>query len=472
MINNDAHNQWEDEYNNAKRLFDKFDKILGIVRKKKSEREQFLKRSDEWKDKPLEEVFIDDLVYDEKGKPIKNLFASLKGVYDTIKQEDIDKLPEEQRRIAQKRFKELHELVDRGQRMIDAGKTEEYTDEVLGITYDMCKDGLREAIAKIDITGLEKPNLYPSNFVDVMDWSVVRKNNVIMELGWFNSSNGIKETLGNKTFSCLTEYIASKTTPEAFNIIEEANEFQGRSSYHTEACYRKYAILKSMGYDFEGYQKDWVDVKKISTSAGFFIDDPNGKMQRAYDSLSKTPSIIDNYAKGQTVFDAAIQIVLENIKGTGIDSDNHSMILLRTEDTIIVPALKGEDINGEKTINGAIYFPGVCESHGHITASRVRITPKTLTVVRVPYSRIHSLWFMERGQVDSSGRYSRFPSQTSHIDDGNFQFWAFHQNEIDACTQDLPIINVGDLSRITNSRDEAKTSLENWEKTHIKHGYN
>ena len=31
MINNDAHNQWEDEYNNAKRLFDKFDKILGIV---------------------------------------------------------------------------------------------------------------------------------------------------------------------------------------------------------------------------------------------------------------------------------------------------------------------------------------------------------------------------------------------------------------------------------------------------------
>lgn len=466
MINNDAHNQWEDEYNNAKRLFDKFDKILGIVydqlSKKKSEQERFLKRSDEWKDKPLEEVFIDDLVFDEKGKPIKNLFASLKGVYDTIKQEDIDKLPEEQRRIAQKRFKELHELVDRGQRMIDAGKTEEFTDKILGITYDMCKDGLREA-TKIDLSGLEEPNLFPTAFVGVDD-NRVDRNRVISKLDWFNSSNGITKTLGNETFSCFTEYVSSKTTPEAFNAIENVNMVQGRSSYYEEPCYRKYAILKSMGYDITSY-KNWKEASKDLSAAGFFVNDRGKHMRDVFYDIIANPQLLDPYYEGQAVFDAAIQIVLENSKITGIDSDNHSMILLRTEDRDIVPNLIGDDINGKKTVKGDIYFPGVCESHGHIVASNINPLffpePKTLTVVRVPFNRIHSLWFMERGQIDSKGTYIRLPG--GGRDSGDFQFWAYHQNEIDACTHGLPIICVDDLSGITDSRDTARKTLENWE---------
>ncbi len=141
MINNDAHNQWEEENSNAKRFFDRFDEILGIIydqlKKKKNEQDQFLKISDEWKGKPLNEVFIDDLIFDEKGTPVDNLFTTLEGVYTKIKQEDIARLPEEQRRIAQKRFKELHELVDRGQRMIASGYTKEYPDKFLRLTYDM-----------------------------------------------------------------------------------------------------------------------------------------------------------------------------------------------------------------------------------------------------------------------------------------------------------------------------------------------
>ncbi|MBR5757216.1 MAG: hypothetical protein IKX88_01305 [Thermoguttaceae bacterium] len=144
------------------------------------------------------------------------------------------------------------------------------------------------------------------------------------------------------------------------------------------------------------------------------------------------------------------------------------MILLRTEDSAVVPDLKGENINGEKTARNKTYLPGVCESYGHIVASNINPVlfpePKSLTVVRVPFSRVHSLWFMERGEIDSSGAYSKMPFRLfGQNDDGDFQFWAYHQNEIDACTQELPIINVGDISKITNSREEAETTLKNWE---------
>ena len=465
MINNDAHNQWEDEYNNAKRLFDKFDKILGIVydqlKKGESEREQFLKRSDEWKDKPLEEVFIDDLVFDEKGKPIENLFASLKGIHDTIKQEDIDKLPEEQRRIAQKRFKELHELVDRGQRMIASGYTKEYTDKILRLTYDMSKDGLREVASKIDISNIAQ--LFPSESVKVPEYYKVDQYDLVSQLGWFNSDNGIVEQLDGKEFRSFTEYLSSKMTPEAFNTVEKANDMQGRSSYHTEPCYRKYAVLKSMGYDFDNYQ-DWNNAKKNITTAGFFIDDPSDKMHSAFDALKKSPQDINNYMEGQAVFDAAIQIILENMTGTGIDKDSYTMILMRTEDKGIVPSIKGENINGQKNIDGNTYFPGVCESHGHITASLVGSKKKVLTAVRVPFNRIHALWFMERGEITTSGDYVKKLGANTFIDKGNFQFWAYHQNEIDACTQGLPIIKVnGNVLTMKDTYRKAKDELLAWE---------
>ncbi len=468
MTNNDAHNQWENEYNNAKRYFDKFDKILGIVydqlKKKKSEREQFLKRSGEWKDKPLEEVFIDDFVFDEKGKPIKNLFASLKGVYDTIKQEDIDKLPEEQRRIAQKRFKELHELVDRGQRMIASGYTKEYTDKVLRLTYDMSKDGLREVAAEIDLTGLEKSNLFPKDFVTVFDPDFKKKkSSVISEQGWFNSDNGITKQLGNKTFGSLTEYIASKTTPEAFNTIESANAWHGVGSYSEPACYRKYAVLKSMGYGPENYSS-WADAKQTLSNEGSFVNDRGENMKRIFRELKKAPADLDNYSEGQTVFDAAIQLLLENATIPGVDKDTRTMILIRTEDKYVVPNAPKEDINGME-INGQPFHPGVCESYGHITASRISADSTTLTATRVPYSRVHSLWFMERGEIDSSGGYSKMPFRLfGQNDDGDFQFWAYHQNEVNACAQNLPVIHAGDLADAKETYKIAKKILLEWER--------
>ena len=463
MINNDAHNQWEDECNNAKRLFDKFDKILGIVydqlSKKKPEQEQFLKRSDEWKDKPLEEVFIDDLVYDEKGKPIKNLFASLKGVYDTIKQEDIEKLPEEQRRIAQKRFKELHELIDRGQRMIASGYTKEYTDKVLRLTYDMSKDGLREVVSKIDISNIAQ--LFPNESLEVSECYKVNQYDLVSRLGWFNSDNGIIEQLGGNEFRSFTEYLASKMTPEAFNVIESANIAQGYNSYSFESCLKKFAVLKSMGYDTVNYN-DWIEMRKTVEKSGFYTDRKEGlnsQMFPAFDKAKNKPLEFEKYCEGQTVFHAGIQLLLENIKDMpGIDKKAKSVILFRTEDKKVAKGQEGTNING----NG--YRPGICESHGHITASIIGREEKVLTVIRVPFDRIHTVWFAERGTKIPSGEYFKNPDKRSLIDKGNFQFWAYHQNEIDACTQGLPIIKVkGNVLTMKDILRKAKDELLAWE---------
>lgn len=472
MKNNSAHDEWEEEKRRAIAFFIKFQNSLDDVRKELEKRafnpDNFFANLDEWKDTPVNDVFIDDILKYADNQKGKTLLEALEEIQNTGKtqQKEISKLSDNQQAIARKRIKELEELVDRGQRMKDAGYTPEYTDKVMRLTYDMCKDGLREVAQKLDIKGLEEKNLYPIDFVDVNDWPKVNKDTVISKLSWFNSSNyDVKKPvmLNGKVYHSLTEYVASKTTSDALNTIEKANLEQGSDSYRTEACYRKYAVLKSMGYNFESYQ-NWSVARKELTSAGFFVDDPDGKMQRAFNDLKTKPSKINDYTEGQSVFDAAIQLVLENSKITWVDNASHSMILMRTEDSAVVPNKAGENINGEKNSHGNTFFPGVCESHGHITASRVSGASKTLTVTRVPFSRVHSLWFMERGEIDSKGAYTRYVSPYSPIiDTGDFQFWAHHQNEIDACANGLPIINVGNLSGITNSRAEAEIALKNWE---------
>lgn len=415
---------------------------------------------------PIEEVFIDDLVLNEKGKPIENLFASLKGIRDTIKQEDIDKLPEEQRRIAQKRFKELHELVDRGQRMIDAGKTEEYTDKILGITYDMCKDGFREVASKIDISNIVQ--LFPDDRVKVGDRYKIKKQDLVSQLDWFNSDNaqGRKtERLGGKEFNSFTEYLASKMTREAFNTIEAANDAQGENSYCSESCLKKFAVLKSMGYE-TGKYNNWIDMRQDIESVGFYAGRKKYQVTALNDAFEKTktePLKFEQYCEGQAIFDAGIQLLLENIKDMpGIDKKTGSVILIRTEDEAVVPDLIGEDINGQTNINGQVYHPGICESHGHITASVVGIEKKVLTATRVPFTRIHTLWFMESGIISPTGKYTK---NTTLTNDGDFQFWAYHQNEIDACTQGLKIIKVdGDVEIMKNIYQEAEKALLDFER--------
>ena len=50
-----------------------------------------------------------------------------------------------------------------------------------------------------------------------------------------------------------------------------------------------------------------------------------------------------------------------------------------------------------------------------------------------------------------------------YFQDGDFQFSSFYQNEIDACTQGLPIVGVGDTSKIKNTFETAYKTLVEFE---------
>ncbi len=139
------------------------------------------------------------------------------------------------------------------------------------------------------------------------------------------------------------------------------------------------------------------------------------------------------------------------------------------EGTEAVKACKDANIGQGKSA----FHPGVCETHGHINVTNIIAKDnvlKSLTVTRVPYSRIHALWFMQRGKVDE--RTEAYEGKT------DFQFWAASQNEIDACTVGLPIIYVANVNpgdsalkvakREVGIKEAITETLLDWEKNNPK----
>lgn len=86
--------------------------------------------------------------------------------------------------------------------------------------------------------------------------------------------------------------------------------------------------------------------------------------------------------------DSAIQLILENTPVVGVDGNPGTIILSRTEDWRIFKDANVQE--GERTYHKT----GACESHAHIKTT----SPKNhaVTAVRVPFSRIHGLWFIQR----------------------------------------------------------------------------
>ena len=119
------------------------------------------------------------------------------------------------------------------------------------------------------------------------------------------------------------------------------------------------------------------------------------------------------------------------------------MILLRTEDSSVAPPIVGKNINGafhSKTKRK--FYPGVCESHSHISAFNVE--GDFLTATLAPYCSVKSLWFMERGSVGDS----YYPC-------GDFQFNILEQNESDICAKGLLIIGIGYSKQLKNAYKKA-----------------
>ncbi len=90
--------------------------------------------------------------------------------------------------------------------------------------------------------------------------------------------------------------------------------------------------------------------------------------------------------------DSAIQLILENTPVVGVDGNTGTIILSRTEDwKIFKDANGGTNVQeGERTYHNT----GACQSHAHIKVASSNT--HSVTAVRVPFSRVHGLWFIQR----------------------------------------------------------------------------
>lgn len=427
----------------------------------------FVGTAKDYQGKKVADIFIDDIIKyaDTQKEP---LLDTLKRVFEKAEKEDLSKLPTEQRNAVEKRKEELRQLVVRGQNMVNTGTTPEYADAVLRTTYEMSKEGLREAL-QFDIDGVT--SAFPSTVVSTEYENVADFNKIANGVGWFLSENGEKREIGGKVFGSFTEYVASKCNRDTFNKMEEFNNWQGSYSYSCEAIRRKFLVLKSMGYDYRDFNT-WQEMKDELEKTGFFVD--MKEFEIAFDDLKRDKGkYFNEMMKAQVVFDSAIQLVLENTKGiNGVDINTQTAVVIRTEDGDNIPTMQGVVIGENIRENG--HMTGVCESHGHITASR--IDGAKLTVTRVPFSRIHAVWFMEKGEIDSGNNYHSVYNSSNKNPIRAFQFWAYHQNEMDVCSHEFPVIYVGDVEDISQDKyatkmqratyDTSKQILEEWEKKH------
>ena len=101
----------------------------------------------------------------------------------------------------------------------------------------------------------------------------------------------------------------------------------------------------------------------------------------------------DKRANSFLKYDSAIQIILENAPIIGTNHQTGMFTLIRTENNSYFQDIDGNIGNvkpGEQTYHNT----GVCESHSHIKT--VAVKGHDVVAIRVPFSRIHGLWFMER----------------------------------------------------------------------------
>ena len=145
--------------------------------------------------------------------------------------------------------------------------------------------------------------------------------------------------------------------------------------------------------------------------------------------------------------DSAMQLILENTPVVGVDGDTGTIILIRTEDGDILRDAKGANVNeGERSYHSS----GFCESHSHIES--VAPFNPNVTAVRVPFSRIHGLWFIQRHTPNKSLRYIRHDTMFLEPD----------ENEITADTHGLIKVYLGHITNYRTSY-EVKTGLEKYE---------
>ena len=344
-------------------------------------------------------------------------------------------LPDEERSVVENRLEEIRQLADRGTDAEQFGRTQESTDQMLAFSYQLTRDGIRDALPKnVDLT-----------ITNLSDWK--------SESGWLSSGN-TKATLDGKEYGSIGEYLADKMGADKFNAVETFNEDQGIGSYEPYSVRRKLCILKSQGIDCLQYS-DVEDFLKDVEDAGYYSayhrDKSNGQrveFANAFEHYHKNPDEYKANCEAVDQFDAAIQMILENVQLANVDPVTRTVILGRTEKKEHFKSAPDSDETpneGERSY----HHTGACESHSRVRYGCVK--GFDLTVVRVPFSRIHGIWMMERGNVEGD----------AYVPKDDVQFCDCDENEIVADTHGLPIIYVKDLEH------EFNIGITSWDATQL-----
>lgn len=333
--------------------------------------------------------------------------------------EALGTLPEEERNVVENRLEEIRQIAERGEDNEQFGRTEESTDKIIALSYQYTRDGARDALPKaVSITNSNLPN-----------W---RK-----EAGWLYGGN-VTATINGKDYRSFSEYLADKMGADNFNAVETFNSAQGTGSYEELSVRRKLCILKAYGIDCLKYS-NLEDFLKDVEDAGYYCSynkddthDHRKAYKEAFEHYKGHPDLFKQQCEAVEQFDAAVQLMLENVQLDNVDPVTRTVILGRTEKTKYFKSTPdSNDMPNE--VERTYHHTGVCESHSRFQYTCVE--GYGLTVVRVPFSRIHGLWIMQGGKVESNG----------YKEEAGGQFLDSGENENIADTHGLIIIFMKDL---------------------------
>lgn len=354
-------------------------------------------------------------VYDiAKYMEEKDVFDVVSDIYNVDWKQTLNILPEDERKVIEQRLEEIRQLFVRGNRyeLIEDKKTfpRETMLKFLDYSYLMSKDGLREMLATQKIVGKDC-------FYDASQRSFL-----------VSDDESIPSVIGS--------YLAKFIGKNELDFIQMCNQSQGNGSYNYESCLRKVCVLKNNGFDCRLYKDSDGFLNEIQL-AGYFVGEGD-----CYNNFVDSIKYYKNNKKelerdGNVVLkhDAFLQLMFENAKIQGYDKSSGTMILVRTENTDILCDRNGlslkDEVNNLKFGELTFHNRGVCESHSHI--QQFCFKGFELTVVRVPISRIHGVWFMERRKYGNK----------HNVKNSKMMFAAQNQNEIIADTRGIPVIYVG-----------------------------
>jgi hypothetical protein len=439
------------------------------------------KKAAEWLD-----GWPDDLWSMRESANNKRFFGHIKTVdlAKSIAEKDwnISALPPEDQKAVKKRLEEITQIARRGEDFQKGSFTDEFIERVLPHSYKLSKEGFREEVTKQVSNGnygffrSTTPKGAPANPEKAKEADI--KNKILDAAKTVNHHNkaagdkqpnmqtvgsalGIKpelEALANSGNTGAQYYLdrlnaieqaaktggtvpqlsmkheiftapplASPASSRHTSLTDHIHDYmrrnggdasfitnwqfsQANNSYDSVACEFKWMHLRAMGIS---------DVKQAK-KAGYYMGESLSKqktsIKKAFDYLKKNPSSFDKNYESYIQYKSAIQLILENTTFEGRDEASRSVILGRTEEVGKVVTVAVGELSP--------HARGAAESH--FVWRTVSVKGDGLTAVRVPYSRINGMFFLERHPGGDDGCF---------LGDG--------ENEFNADTRGLPALYLG-----------------------------